>query len=75
MSGKVTAMSGTTITMKKGGQSYTIEASGVTPVNKKGASIAISDIKVGHQISVRGTVTGTTVSNILKLRDITLPVK
>ena len=70
--GKVTNVSGTTIIMKKGNQSYKIEASGITPVNKKGTAIAFSDIKIGNQISVKGTVTGTTVTNITKLRDITL---
>jgi len=72
--GKVTAINGATITMKKGNQSYTINAAGVTPVDRKGTAIAISDIKIGHKISVRGTVTGTAVSDILKLRDITLPL-
>jgi hypothetical protein len=72
--GKVSAVSGTTITMTKGNKTYVIETLGVTPVNRKGAAITFADIKVGHKISVRGTVAGTTVSNILKLRDVTLPV-
>jgi len=72
--GKVVSVTGTTILMSKGNTTYTIEAAGITPVDRKGAAITVADIKTGHKISVRGTVTGTVVTNILKLRDITLPV-
>lgn len=69
LSGKVTSISGTTVKMKKGKQSYKIEASGVTPVDKKGSDIAISDIKTGDSISVKGTVTGTKITKVTKLQD------
>ncbi len=72
LSGKVTSITGSTIKMSKGGQTYTIEASGVTPVNKKGAAISMSDIKVGHRITAKGTLSGTTMSSVTKLRDTTL---
>jgi|GEM_PF-1946557 hypothetical protein len=72
--GKVVSVTGTTLVMTKGNVTYTIETTGVTPVNRKGATIALTDIKAGNQVSVRGTVTGTVVTKILKLRDITLPV-
>lgn len=72
--GKVVSVTGSSIVMTKGNMTYTIDATGVTPVDRKGAAITVADIKAGHKISVRGTVTGTTISNILKLRDITLPV-
>ncbi|MFA7319113.1 MAG: hypothetical protein WC022_00740 [Parcubacteria group bacterium] len=72
--GKVVSVTGSSILMSKGNTTYTIDAAGVTPVNRKGAAITLADIKTGHKISVRGTVAGTTVTNILKLRDITLPV-
>lgn len=72
--GKVVSMIGTTLVMKKGNTTYTVAVTGVTPVDRKGAAIALTDIKAGHKVSIRGTVTGTAVTNILKLRDITLPV-
>lgn len=72
--GKVISITGSSILMSKGNTTYTIDATGVTPVDRKGAAITLTDIKTGHKISVRGTVAGTTVTNILKLRDITLPV-
>lgn len=73
--GKVVSITGTTLVMTKGNKTYTVDVTGVTPVNRKGAAILLTDIKAGHRVSIRGTVTGTAVTNILKLRDITLPVK
>lgn len=72
--GKVVSVSTTSLVMTHGNKTYTIDVTGVTPVDRKGTSIALTDINAGNKISVRGTVTGTAVTNILKLRDITLPV-
>lgn len=72
--GKVVSMTETTLVMKKGNTTYTVSVTGITPVNRKGVAIALTDIKAGHKVSIRGTVTGTAVTKILKLRDITLPV-
>lgn len=72
--GKVVSVSGTTLVMTKGNKTYTVDVANITPVNRKGTAIALTDIKVGHKVSIRGTVTGLVVTNILKLRDITLPI-
>lgn len=71
----VSAVTGTTLVMTSGDKTYTIDVSGITPMDRKGATIALTDILAGHSVSVRGTVTGTTVTSILSLRDVTLPVR
>ena len=59
--GKVTAVNGTTITVTgKDGQSYTVNAGAATI--QKMTTGALSDIAVGDQIGVQGTVSGTTVT-------------
>lgn len=72
--GKVVSVTGTTLVMTKGHKTYTVAVTGVTPVNRKGATIALTDIKAGHKVSIRGTVTGLSITNIMKLRDVTLPI-
>lgn len=72
--GRVVSVTGTTIVMTKGSKTYTIDATGVTPVDKKGAAVTFADIKAGDKISVRGMVAGTNVSGVLKLRDLNLPL-
>lgn len=73
--GKVVSMDGTTLVMKKGNTTYSVTVSDKTPVvDRKGKTIILAKIEAGHKVSIKGTVTGVTVTNILKLRDITLPI-
>jgi hypothetical protein len=63
--GFVTAINGTNITMQEeaneGGATYTVSANNATVTNS-GATAALSDIKVGDKIFVRGTTSGTNVA-------------
>ena len=60
--GSVSAVSGTTITITgKNGLIYTIDAA-KAKVMKAGATISVSDIKVGDMLYVRGTAAGTTIT-------------
>jgi hypothetical protein len=63
--GNVTAINGTTITITEeadeGGASYTVDASKATVTNK-GATAALTDLKVGDKIFVQGTTSGTNVA-------------
>ncbi len=65
ISGTVTAVSGTTITVSsKGGAAavtYTVDAANAT-VQKDNATSVISAIAVGDQVRIQGTVSGTTVT-------------
>jgi hypothetical protein len=75
--GKVTAVSGSTITVtdKRTGTSYTVDASnatiqkftpptaGTTPATKPApTTISVSDIAVGDNVMVQGTVSGTNIA-------------
>jgi hypothetical protein len=67
-SGKVTAVSGSTITISSQGfgktataTTYTVNASGAT-VTKNNATSSVSAIAVGDMIQVQGTVSGSTVT-------------
>jgi len=63
--GRVTAISGTTITITEGreNKTYTIDASGAT-FTKDGTSSSISNIAVGDTIMVEGTISGTSIAAV-----------
>jgi hypothetical protein len=62
--GKVTAVSGSTITITnaKTNTTYTVDASNATVTKGKSTSEAVSAIAVGDTIAVTGTVSGTNVT-------------
>ncbi|HTP57197.1 MAG TPA: DUF5666 domain-containing protein [Candidatus Paceibacterota bacterium] len=61
VAGSVTAISGSTLTIaNKSNITYTIDASGATVV-VKGASSSVSNVAVGDDVIVQGTVNGTSV--------------
>ncbi len=61
VSGKVTAVNGTTITLSgKDGATYTVNAANAT-ISAENRTLAITDIKVGDTLKVKGTLTGSTI--------------
>lgn len=73
--GRVVSVAGTTLVVERGKRTFTVEAAGVLPVDRHGAEITLGQIKPGHKVSIRGTVTGQSVVDVLKLRDVSLPVR
>lgn len=62
VSGRVTAISGNSITLtSKSNILYTVDVSGAKIVKNRNTIITIADIKVGDTLMVQGTVTGTSV--------------
>lgn len=62
VSGTITAISGTNITVKnKAGTLYTVDATNAT-VKKNGVTSTFANIIVGDTITAKGTVTGTNVT-------------
>jgi hypothetical protein len=61
MGGTVTAVNGSTITITgKDGKTYTVDASSATA--QKLQTISVSDIRVGDEIGVMGTLSGTSIT-------------
>lgn len=58
LSGTVTAVSGTELTVLSGGKSYTVQTDAATEIKKRGATITLADVAVGNKVKVEGTVTG-----------------
>lgn len=58
--GLVTAVGSSTVTVRSGETSFTIDASKATVVGKNGATTTLSSIALGDMLFVKGTVTGTT---------------
>lgn len=60
--GKVTALSGTNITvLGNNGSSYVIDASSARLVRRYGGTMMVSDIQLNDQIFVQGTLVGTAI--------------
>ncbi len=60
--GNVTAINGSTLTIKnKGNAAYTVDASSAT-IQKAGATSTVSSITVGDNVVVQGTVNGTSIT-------------
>lgn len=60
--GKVTALSGTNITvLGNNGSSYVIDASSAKFVRRYGGTMTVSDIQLNDQIFVQGTLVGTAI--------------
>lgn len=62
--GKVTAVSGSSITIvdNRASTTYTVDASSATFLKDRGATASLADIAVGDMIGVHGTVSGTTIT-------------
>ena len=62
--GKVTAISGNTITIddQRAGKTFTVDATNATVVKDRDTASTVSAIVVGDMIGVEGTVSGTTVT-------------
>ncbi len=64
-SGKVTAVSGSTVTMLRGKTSYTVDLTSATITKgfgKNSTSLSNGDIKVGDRVTAVGTLTGTNIT-------------
>lgn len=62
VSGNVTAINGTTLTVVDGyNNSYTVDASSST-VQEAGANVSLTSVAVGDNVLVQGTVNGTSVT-------------
>lgn len=76
--GVVVSVGSNSIVIKKGNKTYTATintaADGTRIVDRLGGSLLLSDFKPNHKISLRGSVMGTEIVNVVKLRNITLPV-
>jgi hypothetical protein len=73
--GEVTEVSGNTLMVKHDGKSITLKVTDKTQILKKyGGKIALSEIKVGHIVSARGTWQDDTkaVLDVRVLRDLSL---
>jgi hypothetical protein len=72
VSGKVTAVNGTTLTvLGPGGQSYTVNAA--SAMVKKLATGSLADVAVGDTIGVHGDRSGTTVTATTIMDDLPSP--
>ncbi len=73
--GKVTALSGTTITvLGNNGSSYAIDASAAKLVRRYGGTMTVSDIQFNDQIFVQGTLVGTSIK-AKSIEDFSLQVR
>lgn len=71
--GVVTAITDTTITIKRGERVFSVSTTNTTKyIDRKWNSIVRTDIKVGDKIRVRGTVTENTIT-AKHIRNISLP--
>ena len=71
IAGTVTVISGTNITMVNKDTTYTVDTTGAKFVRRFGAAMVLGDIQVNDQLSVWGTVDGTTLK-ALYIRDMSL---
>lgn len=76
--GVVVSVGANSIVIKKGNKTYTAiintAADGTKIVDRLGGVLQLSDFKVNHKVSLRGSVMGTEIVNVVKLRNITLPI-
>lgn len=72
--GKVTAVSGNSITMTSGGNTVTIDASNAKLVRRFGATLQLSDIQVGDTLAVTGNLSGSVIT-AKTIRDISLQAR
>lgn len=71
--GVVTAISDTTITIKRGDRTFSIQTTETTKLlDRKWNTITKNDIKVGNKLRVRGTVVENTIT-AKTIRNISLP--
>lgn len=64
--GTVSSINGSTIVVtadpEEGGASYTVDASKASVVDDSGAKLTLADIKVGSEVEVKGSVSGTNIA-------------
>lgn len=75
LSGKVTALSGSTVTLlAANGSSYTVDASAAKLIRRYGAVMTVADIQMNDQLYVQGTLLGSTIKAKL-IQDLSLQAR
>jgi hypothetical protein len=73
MTGRVTEVGSEMIKIKRGRKVYEVRTQGANIMDRDGKKINMNEIKTGDRVLIRGRVSGNTVTDVTRVRDINIP--
>lgn len=73
MTGRVTEMGSDNIKIKRGKKIYEVKTQGASIMDRDGKGINLNEIKTGDRVLIRGKITGNTITDVNRIRDINIP--
>lgn len=73
VTGRVVEMGSDSLKIKRGQKTYEVKNQGAPIMDRNGKEINFGDIKTGDRLLVRGKISGSSIIDVIKIRDISIP--